>query len=127
MLVDIFFFLLLVPSGPPQDVQVTVISSQNISVSWGPVRAEDKNGIIKGYKVIYQALPNGNKTFKTINIAGEPAESTTTTLHNLNEFTNYSIAVLAFTVKGDGSPSLAKVVQTQQDSKCYCKCLSHIN
>ena len=115
------------PYGSPQDVLVTVKSPQNISVSWGVVRPEDKNGIIKGYKLIFQALPNGNETTKTIDIAGEAAESTTTTLHNLNEFTNYTIAVLAFTVKGDGPLSVAQVVQTQQDSKCFCKFLSHIN
>ena len=119
--------LLLAPSGPPQDVVVTVVSPQNISVSWGLVSTENKNGIIKGYKLIYQALPNGNETTKIIDIAGQAAESTTTTLQNLNEFTNYTIAVLAFTVKGDGPLSVAQVVQTQQDSKCFCKFLSHIN
>ena len=124
MVVDIII-LLLVPSGPPQDVLVTAVSPQNISVSWIEVRPEDKNGIIKGYKLVYQALPNGNETTETINIVGEAAELTTT-LHNLNEFTNYSIAVLAFTVKGDGPLSVAQVVQTQQDSKCFCRFLSHM-
>ncbi len=59
-----------------------------------------------------------------INITGEGEETTTKTLFNLSEFTNYSIAVLAFTVKGDG-PSVALVVQTKQDSKFQVSVLSH--
>ena len=41
----------------------------------------------------------------------------TLTLERLNEFTNYSIRVLAFTAVGDGPLSVAQVKQTLEDSK----------
>ncbi len=94
-------------------------------MSWGKVSPEKQNGDIKGYKLIYQALPSGDGFTEMINITGEGAETTTKTLYNLNEFTNYSIAVLAFTVKGDGPLSVALVVQTEQDSKFQVSILSH--
>ena len=59
---------------------------------------------------------------KMINISIEDHESEQdTTLDGLNEFTNYSIRVLAFTSEGDGPFSDALVVQTQQDGKLQFK------
>ena len=43
----------------------------------------------------------------------------TVTLDNLNEFTNYSIGVLAFTVFGNGPASVGQVVETLEGSKFY--------
>ena len=106
------------PNGPPTSVKATAQNSTTISVSWGPVVEQDRNGIIKGYEIIYQALPNGRNLAKMINISTENQESEQdTTLVGLNEFTNYSIRVLAFTSEGNGPFSDAIVVQTQQDSK----------
>ncbi|XP_022809696.1 protein sidekick-1-like isoform X1 [Stylophora pistillata] len=102
------------PSLPPQAVVVTVESSRSIIVSWSPVPIQDRNGIIKGYKVVYQALPNGNNETVNITINDQDKEQTLT-LEELNEFTNYSIRVLAFTAIGDGSLSVAKVNQTLED------------
>ena len=108
----------LEPNGPPTNVKATAQNSTTISVSWGPVVEQDRNGIIKGYEIIYQALPNGSNMAKMINISTENQESEQdTTLDGLNEFTNYSIRLLAFTSEGNGPFSDAIVVQTQQDSK----------
>jgi len=106
------------PTAPPADIVVTTESPQSISVKWGTVPASNRNGIITGYRVLYQALPNGTSFTKTIGVIGEGGEeSRLTTLEKLNEFTNYSISVLAFTVKGDGPASDAMIVQTEEDSK----------
>ena len=96
----------------------TVESSRSINVSWSPVRLEDRNGIIQGYKVIYRALPNGNNETKMVNVTinGQDKRQTLT-IGELNEFTNYSIGVLAFTAVGDGPLSVAEVKQTLEDSK----------
>ena len=113
-----FFVLHLDPGGPPQAVAIDVLSSTSVSVSWNPVTADDRNGIIKGYKVNYQALPNGQMVAKFSNISSQQQNKTqTVTLDNLNEFTNYSIRVLAFTLVGNGPASVAQVVQTLEDSK----------
>ncbi|XP_022798569.1 receptor-type tyrosine-protein phosphatase F-like, partial [Stylophora pistillata] len=104
------------PNRSPEAVTATAVSSKNISVSWDPVVAEDRNGIIQGYKVNYQALPSGDMVSKFRNITSEQQnEKQTFILDNLNEFTNYSIRVLAFTVIGNGLESGAQVVETLED------------
>ena len=110
----------LEPSGAPQALTVSVTSSRSISVSWDPVVAGDRNGIIKGYKVNYHALPNFQMATEFLNITKEQQNKRqTVTLDNLNEFTNYSIGVLAFTVFGNGPAGVGQVVETLEDSKLY--------
>ena len=110
----------LEPSGAPQAVTVNVTSSRGISVSWDPVVADDRNGIIKGYIVSYQALPNGYIVAKILNITNDEQNNRqTVTLAGLNEFTNYSIGVLAFTFFGNGPASIGQVVETLENSKFY--------
>ena len=110
----------LVPSNAPQAVTVSATSSKSIFVSWDPVIADDRNGIIKGYKVNYQALPNGDMAAKFLNITkAQQNKRQTFTLDHLNEFTNYSIGVLAFTAFGNGLASVGQVVETLEDSKFY--------
>ena len=106
----------LEPTGPPAHFTVGETTSQRITLSWGKVPESDRNGIITGYKVVYQALPNGESLTANVSVE-EEKERTTTTLSGLNQFTNYSIRVLAYTVKGDGPPSPEKTVQTKEDSK----------
>ena len=115
-----FMILCLEPSNTPQAVTVSVTSSRSISVSWDPVIADDRNGIIKGYIVNYQALPNGYLVAKILNITNQEQNNRqTVTLAGLNEFTNYSIEVLAFTIFGNGPASVGQVVETLEDSKFY--------
>ena len=108
--------LSLEPTGPPTDFEVVETTSQSIVLSWGVVPEGHRNGIIAGYKVIYQALPNGGNLTANVSV-GEEGKGTSTTLSGLNQFTNYSIRVLAYTVKGDGPPSVEQTVQTKEDSK----------
>nr|XP_058950117.1 protein sidekick-1-like [Pocillopora verrucosa] len=104
------------PSSSPQGVQASAKNSTSVSVSWAAVGNEQRNGIIKGYKVIYQALPDGRNVTRFVNISDEDqGKEQDITLGDLVKFTNYSIRVLAFTVVGDGPPSEVKIVQTQQD------------
>ena len=115
--------LLLEPSSSPQGVQASAKNSTSVSVSWAAVGNEQRNGIIKGYKVIYQALPDGRNVTRFVNISHEDqGKEQDITLGDLVKFTNYSIRVLAFTVVGDGPPSEVKIVQTQQDSKLHSSC-----
>ena len=115
--------LLLEPSSSPQGVQASAKNSTSVSVSWAAVGNEQRNGIIKGYKVIYQALPDGRNVTRFVNFSDEDqGKEQDITLGDLVKFTNYSIRVLAFTVVGDGPPSEVKIVQTQQDSKLHSSC-----
>ena len=86
-------------------------SSTSISVSWEAVQADLQNGIITGYNITYQSLTENDKGFVTTGPDDRQANLT-----GLKEFVEYNISVVAFTVKGDGPPSVI-VVRTDQDSK----------
>ena len=86
-------------------------SSTSIFVTWKEVQGGLRNGIITGYNITYQSLTeNDNGTVQ----AGPNDRQANLT--GLKEFVKYNISVVAFTVKGDGPPSVI-VVRTDQDSK----------
>ena len=99
------------PDGAPQRVRGQNISSTSISVSWDEVQAELKNGIITGYNITYQSQTENDNGFVEAGPNDRQANLT-----GLKEFVKYNISVVAFTVKGDGPPSVT-VVSTDQDSK----------
>ena len=103
--------LLSEPDGTPQNVTGQTTSSTSILVSWEEVQAELRNGIITGYNITYQSLTENDNGF----LQASPNDHLAN-LTGLKEFVEYNISVVAFTVKGDGLPSVI-VVRTDQDSK----------
>ena len=112
-----FFFLLLThsltaPSQPPSAIAVVAMNSTSIRVSWAPPLLMSRNGIIQGYKIIYNIkdgisgvvrVIQGNTTHEQI-------------ISGLRKYTEYSVKLLAFTV-GDGPLSSPYLVTTEQDGK----------
>ena len=86
-------------------------SSTSILVSWEEVQTELRNGIITGYNITYQSLTENDNGFVKAGPNDRQANLT-----ELKEFVEYNISVVAFTVKGDGPPSVI-VVRTDQDSE----------
>ena len=86
-------------------------SSTSILVSWEEVQTELRNGIISGYNITYQSRTENDNG---VVLAGPNDRQANLT--GLKEFVKYNISVVAFTVKGDGPPSVI-VVRTDQDSK----------
>ena len=103
--------LLSEPDGAPQNVTGQNTSSTSIVVTWEEVQAELRNGIITGYNITYQSLTENDNGF----LQASPNDHLAN-LTGLKEFVEYNISVVAFTVKGDGLPSVI-VVRTDQDSK----------
>ena len=99
------------PDGPPQNVTGQNTSSTSILVSWEAVQAELQNGIITGYNITYESQTENDNG---VLLAGPNDRQANLT--GLKEFVKYNISVVAFTVKGDGPPSVI-VVRTDQDSK----------
>ena len=75
------------------------------------MQAELRNGIITGYNITYQSLTENDNGFVTAGPNDLQAN-----LAGLKEFVDYNISVVAFTVKGNGPPSVL-IVKTDQDSK----------
>ncbi|CAH3030418.1 unnamed protein product, partial [Porites evermanni] len=97
------------PAGAPQNVRGHNTSSTSISVSWDEVQAELRNGIITGYAILYKSLTENDN-----GIVPAGPNDRQANLTGLKEFVDYNISVVAFTVKGDGPPSVI-VVRTDQD------------
>ena len=79
-----------VPSSPPQDVRCTALSSQSLQVSWDPPPDTSLNGILKGYKVMYE---NMDAITDTTKIETKTTTVLTVGLSNLEKHTNYSVQV----------------------------------
>ena len=75
------------------------------------MQAELQNGIITGYTIKYQSLTESDN-----GVVQAGPNDRQANLTGLKEFVDYNISVAAFTVKGDGPPSVL-VVRTDQDSK----------
>ena len=102
----------LEPNAPPVNVQGHNISSTSIWVHWRAVPLANQNGIILSYTVTYTALPGDISRTAVVS-----APTTHLVLRGLEEHKNYSISVLASTVKGDGNASDPIIVTTNEDSK----------
>ena len=88
-------------------------SSTSISVSWEAVQADLQNGIITGYTIKYQSLTENDNGFVQAGPNDRQANLT-----GLKEFVEYTISILAFTVKGDGPPSVL-TIRTDEDGKSF--------
>ena len=75
------------------------------------MQAELQNGIITGYNITFQSLTENDNGFVEAGPNDRHANLT-----GLKEFVEYNISVVAFTVKGDGPPSII-IVRTDQDRK----------
>ncbi|XP_067037290.1 uncharacterized protein [Acropora muricata] len=98
------------PSGPPANVSGHNTSSTSIFVQWDQVPAAHQNGAILYYTVIYRALPSGSVQTRSVS-----APANQTTLSGLKKYTNYSITVLASTIKGAGNVSAPIFIVTDED------------
>ena len=113
-----------VPSGPPQNVSTVTTSSTEITVNWGNVAVEKRNGIIKGFKIYYQAV--GQFAVDTTEKVKEVRDGNAvqTVLSGLEEYIEYNVTVLAFTSKGDGPNSTEITARTDEGGTCLTL---HIN
>lgn len=100
-----------VPAAPPQNVVGFNISKHDIRVFWEEVPSGDVNGILLGYRVIFNET--SDKVFS------ETVEFTrvNVTLGFLRPYTFYSIQVLAYTIKGDGPKSPPIIIRTEEEGK----------
>ncbi|KAM6918995.1 receptor-type tyrosine-protein phosphatase F isoform 7-T9 [Xenentodon cancila] len=109
------------PGAPPRKLEVEAINSTAIRVTWKPPLQVKQHGQIRGYQVIFSRLENGEPRGQPsiMDIALPEAqwnieESTEheTVIGGLQSETTYSVTVAAYTTKGDGARSKAKVITT---------------
>uniref|UniRef100_A0A8C2XJY0 Receptor-type tyrosine-protein phosphatase F n=1 Tax=Cyclopterus lumpus TaxID=8103 RepID=A0A8C2XJY0_CYCLU len=108
-----------VPGAPPRKVEADALNSTALRVTWKPPLSMKQHGQIRGYQLVYSRLENGEPHGQPVImdvslpdaqvLADDRCEAIVTGL--LPE-TTYSVTVAAYTTKGDGARSKAKVVTT---------------
>ena len=112
-------FYVLVPRVAPVIVSI-IPDKRSINVSWMMLECQDRRGNITMYEVRYSVIGDSvNLTLNTTN-----GDETSLLVDGLEEFTNYTIEVRAYTAVGPGPYSASMEVQTLEDCKHnYCVCL----
>ena len=87
-------------------------AQRSINVSWMVLNCQDRHGNITMYEVRYTSSDNVNQTLNT-----SSGNDTSLLVEGLEEFTNYTIEVKAYTSVGPGPYSNPMDVMTLPDSK----------
>lgn len=106
----------IVPSGFPEGILCTPLTSDTLQLTWSPVTGELARGLITGYRVSLELVDIDSLANEDV-----PLSRTTPTnsfiFNSLSKFTNYSVHVQAFTSVGTGPPSPPIYCRTDEDGK----------
>ena len=97
------------PSRPPQNVQLSSLSSTSILITWSPPSVADQNGVITAYQINLTEVDTGT----ILNMALTSISLTATSLH---PYYTYNVVVAAVTV-AVGPYSIPAQITTLEDSK----------
>ncbi|XP_031720945.1 receptor-type tyrosine-protein phosphatase F isoform X22 [Anarrhichthys ocellatus] len=100
------------PGAPPRKLEVEAINSTAIRVTWKPPIQGKQHGQIRGYQVIFSRLENGEPRGHPNIMDVALPEAQEAIIAGLHSETTYSVTVAAYTTKGDGARSKAKVITT---------------
>ncbi|XP_026137599.1 receptor-type tyrosine-protein phosphatase F-like isoform X17 [Carassius auratus] len=100
------------PGAPPRKVEVEAVNSTAIRVTWKPPLSGKQHGQIRGYQVIYSRLENGEPRSQPNIMDVALPEAQEAVITGLHSETSYSVTVAAYTTRGDGARSKAKVITT---------------
>ncbi|XP_026230047.1 receptor-type tyrosine-protein phosphatase F isoform X3 [Anabas testudineus] len=101
-----------VPGAPPRKLEVEAVNSTAIRVTWKPPLQGKQHGQIRGYQVIFSRLENGEPRGQPNIMDVALPEAQEAVIGGLQSETTYSVTVAAYTTKGDGARSKAKVITT---------------
>ncbi|GFR74889.1 down syndrome cell adhesion molecule [Elysia marginata] len=114
------------PTGPPDRVIVQAVSSQALKVIWNPPVLGYQNGKILGYYIGYKETHSLNPIpasfiYQTHEVQPASSDKKTSTnehtISNLKKFTQYSVHVKAYNVKGISPASADIKVFTLEDGE----------
>uniref|UniRef100_A0A7N8YD30 Receptor-type tyrosine-protein phosphatase F n=1 Tax=Mastacembelus armatus TaxID=205130 RepID=A0A7N8YD30_9TELE len=114
-------YCVTVPGAPPRKVEADALNSTALRVTWKPPLSVKQHGQIRGYQLVYSRLENGEPHGQPVimDISLPEAQGDWTVreseaiITGLLPETTYSVTVAAYTTKGDGARSKAKLVTTR--------------
>ena len=105
----------VVPNGAPVILETESNTSTSIVVKWSEV-TELNLELLLGYVVVYKEI---NRKFQAGNMKSVEPTPREAVLEDLKKFTNYTIRVYAFTSNGNGIPSEAASLRTQEEGEFF--------
>ena len=116
----------VVPAGVPRNVNVTVITSRTLLLTWEQPLSEEENGLLVHYHVIVietqiDYMDNGTEItgMQTyLNTTYNVSEGTRQSIDGLHPDYNYTVRIAAATGVGIGPFSDAITVRTYMDGEC---------
>ncbi|XP_061549974.1 receptor-type tyrosine-protein phosphatase F-like isoform X8 [Phycodurus eques] len=100
------------PGAPPRKLEAEAVNSTAIRVTWKPPLQSKQHGQIRGYQVAYTLVENGEPRGQPNILDVVLAEEQEAFITGLQSETTYSIAVAAYTTRGDGPRCKPKLVTT---------------
>ena len=108
-----FYCFLTVPNEAPVILESNSTTSTTIELKWSEVRQLNSAPLL-GYVIVYKEVDKKFHVNAMKSVAPVPRE---VMLEDLKKFTNYTIRVYAFTKNGNGVPSDAISLRTQEDGE----------
>uniref|UniRef100_A0A3Q3NIZ7 Receptor-type tyrosine-protein phosphatase F n=1 Tax=Mastacembelus armatus TaxID=205130 RepID=A0A3Q3NIZ7_9TELE len=106
-------YCVTVPGAPPRKVEADALNSTALRVTWKPPLSVKQHGQIRGYQLVYSRLENGEPHGQPVIMDISLPEAQEAIITGLLPETTYSVTVAAYTTKGDGARSKAKLVTTR--------------
>ena len=114
--------IIQVPGAPPQDIQIVALNSRTVKVDWFPPPSEKHHGQVIYYRILYKPIDELNTSFDSVTLEKVyPLNNASqnmpysTTIDNLEKWTQYRVQLLAGTKIGDGPLSEPIIVRTDED------------
>ncbi|XP_061538925.1 protein tyrosine phosphatase receptor type Fa isoform X1 [Phycodurus eques] len=101
-----------VPGAPPRKVEADAVNSTAARVSWKPPLSLKQNGQVRGYQIVYSRMEKGEPRGQPLIVDVARPDAQEAVLTGLLPETSYSLTVAAYTTKGDGAHSKARLVTT---------------
>lgn len=103
-------FTFIAPSSSPTALQIASVDSKSFSVTWLPPLLQDRNGIIRQYRLLIYSISSGSIIYNLTTVNQHAFVS------SLQPYSSYNLSVSAYTVYA-GPYSNFLMVTTEQDSK----------
>ncbi|XP_051929770.1 protein tyrosine phosphatase receptor type Fa isoform X4 [Hippocampus zosterae] len=101
-----------VPGAPPRKVEADAVNATAVRVSWKPPLSIRQNGHVRGYQIVYSRMERGDPHGQPLIMDVAHPDAQEAILTGLLPETSYSLTVAAYTTKGDGAHSKARMVTT---------------